>query len=114
MGGKKISKIARGPRRVTRGGVVTVRRLKTTFSIFAGRYVAKMTGKSVFSNFFGKNHWKKKGLFFPTILSKKVFCPTLLNVVLKKKLEKPFFPKKTLHNVQPDERGESSTSSTQY
>ena len=101
MGGKKISKIARGPRRVTSGGVVTVRRLKTIFSIFAGRYVAKMTGKSVFSNFFGKNHWKKKGLFFPTILSEKVFCLTLLNVMSKKKLGKPFFPKKTIHNVQP-------------
>ena len=49
--------------------------------VFSRRYVAKMTGKSVFSD---KITGKKGGLF----------CRRLF-------FEKPFFPKNTTHNVQP-------------
>jgi hypothetical protein len=64
--------------------VAAWRRLKTNFSIFAdfaGRYVAKMTGKSVFSD---KITGKKGGLF----------CRRLF-------FEKPFFPKNTTHKTGP-------------
>jgi hypothetical protein len=50
--------------------------------VFPRRYVAKMTGKSVFSD----KITGKKGLF----------CRRLF-------FEKPFFSNKTTHNVQPNE-----------